>query len=366
MRVLQIVSDLDVSNGITNVLMKYFRKFKSVKYDFLCFNSTPNEIDKNHFKKEILSLGGRVFYIASPQHFFLFRKEWNQFCKEYYGEFDLLENNITFLSYFFKDAPEKLGVKKIITHSHVTKFGDNKISNARNHLFQIVSGNHLGDILFSCSKDAGIKLFGKKCYEKKWYIFEIDKFKFDLNKRNAIRKEMGWNNKIIIGNVGRFTKQKNHNLIIKIFKIFHDKYPNAQLVLIGKGPLKLKIENKIRKLNLDSNVTILANRDDVNDLLQGFDIFLFPSIFEGLGVALVEAQISGLRCLVSSTIPKEANFSNYVQLDLNDNPKVWVKYLEVLSKKDRVINGVELAKKHGYDINIEAPKLEKIYYEIVS
>lgn len=372
MRVLQVVSDLDKSNGITNVLMRYFRYLypNDIEFDFLCFNCQSDDKEKNFFKDEILKLGGRVFYISSPTKFILFYKNWQKFCKIHYQEYDILENNLTFLGFYFRNAKKCLGVKKIITHSHVTKFGDSKFTNIRNRLFWTITGKTLGDILFSCSKEAGQSVFGRKCEILPWYVinnaFEIKEYRFDAQVRKNIRNKMKWRGQYIIGHVGRFTNQKNHKFIVEVFNKFHKLHPSSRLILIGIGPLKKDIVEMVNQMKLNDCVTFLENRSDINDLLQGFDCFIFPSFFEGLGVALVEAQVSGLNCIVSNNVPSEANITDYTSLDLNVGVQKWVEALESAQSKKRISNGYKKAQNNGFDINEEANKLEKIYKRIIN
>lgn len=370
MRVLQIVPDVSNADGITNVLVKYMRKLedKGVVYDFLCFNANEEDKKQNYFKNEIEDLKGKVYYISSPFNPISFFREWKFFCKKHYGQYDYLENNLIFLGFFFKNAKSKLGVKKIITHSHVTKFGDSFLSNIRNKLFFYLTGAPLGDILFSCSSVAGSKMFGKKLYKRPWYIinnsFNIKTYKYNANIREKVREDLNWNGKFVIGHVGRFTAQKNHKFIIELFKNYSIINDDAILVLVGEGKLKEKILKKVKENGIQNKVFFLGTRNDIPYLLQGFDMFLFPSRFEGLGLSVVEAQISGLHCIVSDNVPKEANITNYKPLSLKSNINTWVDMMRKYSGKRRIHDGCESAFKQGFDINSSAKRLYKIYNTI--
>lgn len=370
MRILQIVPDLSNGDGISNVLIKYMRSFSDgeIIFDFMCFNSNPKNKEKNYFKKEIEKRGGKVFYISSPSNPISFFKEWNLFCKNNFGNYKYLENNVIFLGVFFKDARKRLGVNKVITHTHVTKFGDNIFSNIRNKIFYYATGAPLGEVLFSSSKLAGKRMFKNKIYKKPWYVinnaFKVQDYAFDSQKRAKIRKDMNWENKFVIGHIGRFTSQKNHVFIIKLFKKYHDVNKKSILVLVGDGKLKKKIIKQVKMENLQDYVYFLGLRNDIPDLLQGFDLFLFPSKFEGLGLSVVEAQISGLPCLISDTIPEEANIAQCSVVSLKNDSNDWLHQLKKLQCKKRKINGVSLAKQSGFDIYSESQKLYKIYNEI--
>lgn len=370
MRVLQIVPDVSNADGITNVLIKYMRELneKGVIYDFLCFNASKNDTSKNYFRKEIEEFLGEVYYISSPLNPISFFKQWSHFCAKNYGQYDYLENNLPFLGFFFKDAYQKLGVKKIITHSHASQFGDTWVSNVRNKAFFHLTGNVVGDVLFSCSSIAGKQIFGKEIQNKPWYIvndsFDIKHYKYNETIRKKVRNNMGWNNKFVVGHVGRFTSPKNHEFIISLFEKYLFINKNSILVLVGEGKLKDKILQRVEKDKIENRVFFLGVRDDVSSLLQGFDMFLFPSKFEGLGLSVVEAQIAGLPCIVSDNVPKEANITNYKVLSLESNMDVWIEAMKRATYQKRILNGYKMAKKKGFDIKTGSKQLGKIYGEI--
>lgn len=370
MKILQIVPDISNIDGITNVLIKYMRELdkENVVYDFFCFNASKDNEKQNYFKNEIEDLNGKVYYGSYPFNPISFFKDWNLFCKEHYGQYDYLENNLTFLGFFFKNAKSELGVKKVITHSHATKFGDSFLSNIRNKAFFYLTGAPLGDILFSCSSVAGSRMFGRSLHKKPWYIinnsFNIETYKYSTDIRTKVRQDMNWNGKYVIGHVGRFTAQKNHKFIIELFKHYTFINKNAILVLVGEGKLKKKILKQVKKVGVQDKVFFLGIRNDVPYLLQGFDMFLFPSRFEGLGLSVVEAQISGLHCIVSDNVPKEANITNYKPISLKDNVNVWINMMKKDSGKKRILDGYESAFRYGFDINVAAKRLYKIYNKI--
>lgn len=371
MRILEIVSTLGKGDGITNVYVKYFSKIKeqNIIFDFLCIGCTCEEENNNYYRDYINKLGGHVYYISSPLKLKKFKKEWKVFCYKHYKEFDILENNIPFLGILFKNAKEKLKVKNIITHAHASKYGDSTFTNLRNYTFMRLTGYYIGDYLFATSLDTGKKIFKKEIYKKPFYIikdaFDLSKFKFDLNMRKSIRKKYNWNNKVIIGNVGRFVPPKNHKLIVNLFYEFLKKVPNSELILIGDGYLVPKIKEQVKRLGITKHVHFLGIRNDVNNLLQGMDVFVFPSTFEGLGVALVEAEVVGMPCLVSTGIPKEAIFNkNVIILKLKDSITKWVEGLEKTINYERDPNGLLNSRNNGFDISQEVYRLACIYRKV--
>ena len=369
MKVLQIVPSIGKNDGIANVLVEFSKKFNGdIVFDYIVLNPLINVSSKYLFKDEIEKMNGNVFYLGSPLDLIKFKKKWRQFCEKHYGEYTFLENNLVFLGAYFSKAISQLGVKKVITHVHNPVYGDSKVSNFRNKLFYKITGSNLGNVLFSSSSESGYTLFGKSVQRKPWYVinnaFTVEDFKFDQIKREQIREKMHWTNKYIIGHIGRFSPQKNHELIIRSFNKVSKTYKGARLVLIGDGAEKVKVKKLIGKLGLEEKVDFLGIRNDVSDLLQGMDLFVFPSRFEGLGIAAVEAQISGVPCLVSDRLPQEAIISNCQILSIDhDAVNYWCKAMVKTRSTPRILNGVELAKKGNFDITEEADKIKKIYFK---
>lgn len=187
---------------------------------------------------------------------------------------------------------------------------------------------------------------------------DISRFRNVKESRESIRLSLGIPEKaFVIGHVGRFSEVKNHNLIVEIFRKVKEKQENAFLLLVGDGELKAEIERKIKEAGLDSSSLILSNRTDIPRILKAMDIFLFPSIFEGLGIALVEAQAAGLRCVVSNNVPDSACVSNLVcSKSLSDSVESWSEAVLDTNRRGPYKNGLE-----EYDIRLSVSKLEKLY-----
>ena len=192
----------------------------------------------------------------------------------------------------------------------------------------------------------------------------VEEFKYDLKIRNEIRNELHAENKLVIGHIGRFNKQKNHEFLIDIFKALHEKQPNSMLVMVGEGDLKPLIEKKVANLGLSSHVKFLGVRSDISNIMQGMDLFLFPSLFEGLPVVLVEAQAAGLKCIVSDTITKETDVSGRLEfVSLNQSPEGWAD--KILASPYEHSDTAELLRQNGYDTVTMAKWLAEYYKEHV-
>ena len=170
---------------------------------------------------------------------------------------------------------------------------------------------------------------------------------------------------MIIGHVGSFWKIKNQTFLVDIFQKVLQKYPQSRLVLVGEGELKNDVKQKVQQLNLQNEVLFLGSRSDVPDLLKAFDVFVFPSLGEGLSVAMLEAQCAGLPCVVSDTIPKEVEMTDLITyLSLNEQPDVWAETIlqSYQQKRNRTAYPAILTEV-GYDIQKNAEWLQNYYLE---
>lgn len=220
-----------------------------------------------------------------------------------------------------------------------------------------------------CSKEAGRWLFGKSDVENgKVQIIrnaiQTQLYRFDEEKRRKVREEKNASDKLIIGHVGNFNEVKNQTFIIDIFNSIQRKNKNIELWLVGDGEWREKIEKKVEKLELQKKVVFWGKRDDVSNIMQGMDVFLFPSLHEGFGIVLIEAQCSGLYCLASiGTIPKEVNITGTVKfISLNESAETWGEEIKRILQKDRDRKcGYERIKEAGFDIMDAAEDLERRY-----
>lgn len=222
---------------------------------------------------------------------------------------------------------------------------------------------------FACSEHAGEWLFGKRVLkEGKITVIknaiDVDKFKYDAIMRDKMRKKLGVKDKIVFGHVGRFAKQKNHDFLIDVFFDIYQKRKDVVLLLIGEGSLEEKIKEKVKEKKLDDVVKFLGTKENVNDYMQAMDIFLFPSLYEGLGIVLVEAQCSGLMCVASTEVPKEVELTQNIFFAEN-RIDIWESLiLEHLNyKRESDIRNISV---NGYSIKDSVVDLENRYLELVN
>lgn len=354
-RILQVVNIMDRA-GIENMLMNYYRRIdkSKIQFDFLTHRDK-----KGAYDDEIVSLGGKIYYAPRlyPQNYTKYLKYMAEFF-ENHKEYIIVHSHIDSMSYMPLLAAKRAGVPIRIAHSHSTSIDyDYKWI-----LKQFFRNNicSVANYYAACSQKAGEYLFGKRNVEIIYNAIDIKRFSFNEMIREQKRKELSINDKYVIGHVGRFTNAKNHFFIIKVFEKVLSKNKNCVLLLVGTGELKDKVEKYVRDNGLVEHVLILSNRDDVNDLYQTMDVFVFPSKYEGLGMGAVEAQISGLNTIVSTNVPPEVKISSditFLPLEIDK----WVQAVMSLEmNKERKTNSND-----EYDIEKAAKKLSKYYLSLM-
>lgn len=347
--------------GAETMVMNYYRNIDrtKVQFDFLVHRD-----EKGAYDDEILSLGGKIYHMIPiyPQNFLTYKKMLREFFNEH-KEYKIIHSHMSELGYFaFKEA-KKQGIPIRICHAHSYPHQWD-IKMIMRTYFKIRMMPYLTH-MFTCGIEAGKWLYGKK-NEKNFIQLNnaIDSKKFIYNKELEflIRKELKIENKLVVGHVGRFTEEKNHVRIVDIFEKIQEIKKDAILILIGDGPLKIKIEQTVKKKKLENKVLFLGVRPDIDRLLQSFDLFLFPSVFEGLPVSVIEAQAAGLQCFISDVIPEQCIISdNVIRFSLLDDDKNIAHTIINMNKIYKKENMYEIIKKNGFDIQNNAKILENFY-----
>ena len=304
--------------------------------------------------------------LSSTRGFLKYIKELYLFYKENHDKISAIHihtpnialPHLLFAKYFH--------IKVRILHSHNTCYSENKIKGYINFLL-IYPLKFLITHRCACGIKAAEFLFGKKSIDS--YILhnaiDTSKFVFDENKRELKRKELGLENKNVYGHVGNFLKQKNHSYLIEVFASIKKNQPNAKLLLIGLGPLYGEMKEKVASLGLTEDVLFLGYRTDVKDLLMAMDVFLFPSLFEGFPVALVEAQSLGLPCIVSEKITPEVKITDLVNFlpITNTGIENWQKKATTIRNVNRQ-KYPQILREEGFDLQQEIQALDNYYLQI--
>lgn len=359
-KILHIVSALD-GGGVERMLLNYFSHMNrdNYKFDFITYGKN------GLLEKQFEELGSEIFHIpsfrTSPiQNLILTKRVIAN------GKYDAVHSHIGVSSIFPIYFSKRLKTDMRITHNHLAyrkeSFLRKIIIKLLIHLLKKYSTNWL-----ACGNDAAISFWGKQAVQNgKVQVInnaiEVEKFAYNPDKRAKLRKELGIEDKFVVGNVARFDYQKNHKFMIEIFSLIYQKNKNSILLLVGNGDLEEEIKEQVKQLKLESAVRFLGIRSDVHNLINTMDVFLLPSRFEGLPVVLVETQASGLKSYTSNTITEEVNVTSLLEyISLKKSPNYWANAILKYSKGYVRRETSEEISKAGYDIVKEAKKMELFY-----
>ncbi len=349
-----IIGMSPVKGGIEMLLMQFFRNIdrSQVEFDFLTF------CDKCAFEEEILSAGSQVFHITRRgENPLKNRKELIAFYKAHTDAYDYIWYHLSSAS---NCAPVVLARKyttaKIICHSHGTSFESRAILRPVHLLLDKLNYPALmrsTDYCFACSEAAGKWLFKNTDKDIKLVRngVNIEKFRFDAPVREQMRSIFHAQDSIVVGHAGRFCTVKNQSFIIDAFAALHRAVPKSVLLLAGEGETKSAMEEKVRTLGLEKCVHFLGFRDDFDRLVQAFDVFLMPSLCEGLPLSAIEAQTSGAFCLFSQGVPQETAITDLASfLSLEEPAELWAKKMQEITAKpiDRS-QYAQIVQDAGYD-----------------
>lgn len=358
-RILQCVSNMDRA-GIETMLMNFYRNIDrdKIQFDFLCNKSKPGD-----YNEEIKSLGGNIYVSPglNPFKWFKYQKYMKELFKKH-PEYKIIHCQNEAMGFPALYAAKKCGIPVRIAHSHNTVTRKDfkwPIKIVYKYLLRTVATDYV-----ACSHAAGKYLFGK---DVKVINNAIDsqKFIFDEKVRKQIRKQYNIENKFVIGHVGRFEPQKNHEFLIKLFNEYQKKDSNAVLLLIGTGSLEEHIKELVKRLNIQDKVIFTGSIPNVNEMYQAMDMFILPSFHEGLPVVGIEAQAAGLKCIFSNTITKEVKITENTKfLSLKSDITYWIKAINGC-KKYKHTNTQKRLVKEGYDIKNTTKNLEKFYFSLI-
>lgn len=357
-RVLQVVTHMD-RGGLESMLMNYYRHIdrEKIQFDFLVHRQ-----ERAAFDDEIEALGGRIYRLPRLVPWSKsYLSALNRFFDEHTG-YKVVHVHQDCLSSVILKAAKQHDVPVRIAHSHSANQDKNLKYPIK--LWYKRSIPEYATNLFACGKDAGDWMFGGASYQIINNAIDVAAYTYDPTKRQEMRRQLGLENEFTIGHVGRFNQPKNHPFLIDIFAALLKKEPNAVLLLAGGGEDMPKIQAKVQELGIAEHVRFLGVRSDVADLMQAMDVFVFPSLYEGLPVTMVEAQASGLPCIISDKVPPECILTEGLVdiMPLSASPEAWAE--KILAKRavprtDRRAGIVA----HGFDISTEAVKLQDFYLE---
>lgn len=349
--------------GAESMCMNLYRKIDKTKIQF-DFVKHTNE--KGAFEDEINELGGKI-YTAPAFRIVNYIQYCNWWKKHLYAhpEHTIIHGHMFTISSVYFGIAHKLN-RVTVGHSHSSNPNGRSL-NIKNIIKNIIRKRvpNTSDYCLACSDNAGEFLFGNKEYFVLKNAINSDWFIFNPDKRNNMRKKFNYSDSdIVICIVASFTEPKNPLGVVDIFNIIHADNPNTKLLWVGDGPLRNSFEEKVNECGLCDAVKLLGVRGDTFDVLQAADIFMLGSFFEGLPVSAIEAQASGLPCLLSDGISKETAITNLCHFLPIDKPELWSKAISSIDFNNRrnTKNDIVVA---GYDVETTAKWLEEFYTNII-
>ncbi|WP_298316347.1 glycosyltransferase family 1 protein [uncultured Aquimarina sp.] len=372
-RVLQVFTIMN-RGGAESMIMNYYRKIdrEKVQFDFLVHRK-----EKAAFDDEIESLGGKIYRFDPINP--LFPGDYYNKLRVFFknnSKYSVVHSHLNTFSCFPLKIAKEFNIPCRIAHAHIaiddvsilSLFSQKEsIKETFKKLIKLQLKKKVKrdtTHLFSCGDKAGKWLFGnKESFTTMNNAIDTEKFAYNASVAKEYKQEFNLQNRLVIGHVGRFASQKNHAFLLQIFAALVKEKPASDLVLIGDGPLKKVMEKEAKSLSIDSNVHFLGVRADVPELFQMFDIFVFPSFYEGLPVTLIEAQAAGIKVLASDSITTEVSLTDDIEFLSIDKPaEFWAnKILEI----DAAIKNDNTEKiiKGEYDIVSNTQKIQKFYME---
>lgn len=363
LRILHVVVNMN-RGGAETLIMNLYRHIDRSKVQFDFLTCKPGAFDK-----EIMEMGGvvhRIPYVTDVGHF-----KYTRLLGDFFklNPYHIVHSHMDKMSGAVLRNAKKYGVPVRLAHSHNTESEGNSII----RLYKWWNGMNIGRSatkFIACSTDAAEWLFHRKAAKAQIVKNGIvpSQFTYSNETRTRIRGELGLaEHSFVIGHVGRFAKQKNHEFLIELFAEYEQLNKDAALVMLGDGPIRTEMESKAKELGLARKAKFLGVRQDVEEVMQAFDVFVFPSRHEGLPVTLIEAQGSGLTCIISDAITKEVDLGLGLIdfLPLHDQ-RIWLNRL-VKSQKDINKRGKnhEAFINKGYDITKTAAEIESMYLSFI-
>jgi glycosyltransferase involved in cell wall biosynthesis len=367
-RVLMLFTILN-RGGAETMVMNYYRNIDRTKVQF---DFVVHREERGAYEDEIEQLGGRIYRFEPLRPWTIpqYKKQIKQFFDEH-PEYKIIHGHCSESGYYFYKEASKRGVPVIIAHAHNSKAGYDLKWPFRTYMKYMMRPFITHQ--FTCGTEAAQWLFGNERAKKatlQHNAIDTKEFQFSQLSRVSKRTELGISeDTLVLGHIGRFEQQKNHFFVVKVFQQLHARHSNSLLLLIGSGGDKEKKNRQlVADLHLESFVMFLGSRNDVPHLLHAMDVFLFPSFMEGFPLSLLEAQCSGLPCVVSEGVPQETCITNLVtRLSLKESAEQWAKTIIRQSSfsNDRADYTRQIAEA-GYDIKKNAQWLQDFYLSCLS
>lgn len=357
-RVLHVVTYMG-RGGLETMIMNYYRHIdrEKIQFDFLVHRDFEADYDQ-----EISLLGGKIYHISKLIPWSRsYRNKLKSFLKEH-PEYQIVHVHQDCLSSVALQCAKECGIPVRIAHSHNSSQDKNwKYFIKRFYMKKIPI---YATELMACSKSAGEWMFQGHPFRVMHNAIDTEIYQVSDVNSSEIRQELGLEDETVIGHIGRFAPQKNHQFLLGVFWECLKINSNIKLLLVGDGDDKKKIEEEAAKLKIQDKVIFAGVRKDIPKLLQVMDVFVFPSLYEGLPVTMIEVQAAGIPCVISNSISEECIITNnlVISKSLEDSQKHWAEIIleKIHNKREDHIDEIRAA---GYDVKIEAKWLEKFYLQ---
>ncbi len=356
-RVLQVFAALD-AGGVENFVMNTYRRMdrNKIQFDFAMTRGV-----KGYYDEEVLSLGGRIFYFDAEKSL---TENLGEVLKNE-GPFAAIHSHVFFYSGLVLRTAKKCGVPIRIAHAHNAHTGESAslVRKAYEAIMRhLIKKN--ATVMLGCSEKACRYVFGDSCMADRRTMvmpdgIDCERFAFDETMREKVRTEYGLADKFVVGHVGHFNPAKNHEKILSVFAEIAKRRENAALFLVGDGEMESAVRDSTHKLGLDKKVVFAGAHKDVENMYQAMDVFLFPSRYEGFGMAMIEAQAGGLACVASDVVPEDTNADGRsAYLPLAESDAVWADKVQSAPARSQESSR---AVKDLFDIAVTVKKLQAIY-----
>lgn len=357
-KVLFILPALNVCGGMESFIMNYYRNMDRTKFQF---DFLAHSVNDNSYLDEIKALGGKIYIMPSfsVKTVSKIKSQYIKILKE--NKYDIVHCNMANAAFIYLKYANKCDVPVRILHSHQNKAAGS-LSHAIRNVPLIALGKKYANCNVACSALAGRFLFKNGDFKIIPNAIDYEKYRYNSKVREEVRTELRINDELLIGHTGRLSNEKNQTFLLNVFHEFVEKNPDTKLLLVGEGENEEQLKNQVVDLGLKDKVIFTGSRSDIDRLLQAMDMFVFPSIYEGLGISVLEAQASGLYCICSDGVPAEAKISEkFDRIALDAGMDSWVKKIEEVSHEVIDRENIKLSPK--YDIKNCSGELEKLYIE---
>ena len=359
-RILHVVQRME-AGGTQALLMNIYRNIDRTKVQFDFLVEYPN---KEFYDDEILKLGGKIYYstVRTDFNILKFKNQLKNILREN-PDYKIMHVHVSNIGYICFKIAKKMGVHTRIAHAH----NNGSVHDAKyffrwilRKLFALYATDY-----YACSKEAGEYFFKGKDYKVLNNAIDSERFVYNDEIRKKKRKELELENSFLVGHIGRFEHQKNHDFLVRVFSAFLKIEPKAKLLLIGTGSLRQKIENEVQQLGISGKVLFLGVRKDISQLLWGMDAFLFPSFYEGLSVVAIEAQAAGVPILASDKISEETKIAECISFyPLEKSADEWAGKLYDICRIGHKNTLLDI-KRAGYDIHDTSSFMASDYIRII-